>query len=125
MRDRLVELLNNKYDHFCDQCGVNKDSHYTNNLADYLLENGVIVQPCKVGQKVYFVHEVCDENADEYFDISDGEVVSFSMQKDGLWMFCRYDDGLTYWHLVVEDFDKTVFTSREDAEKALRGDDGK
>ena len=46
MRDRLIELLNRKYDHFCDQCGVNKDSHYTENLADYLIENGVIVTPC-------------------------------------------------------------------------------
>ena len=45
MRDRLIELLNKKYDHFCDQCGVNKDSHYTESLADYLLENGVIVPP--------------------------------------------------------------------------------
>lgn len=47
MRDRLIELLNKKYDHFCDQCGVNKDSHYTENLADYLLANGVIVQSPK------------------------------------------------------------------------------
>lgn len=46
MRERLIELLNHKYDHFCDQCGVNKDSHYTDNLADYLLANGVIVTPC-------------------------------------------------------------------------------
>lgn len=55
MRDRLIELLNKKYDHFCDQCGVNKDSRYTENLADYLLKNGVIVPPCKVGDTVYAV----------------------------------------------------------------------
>lgn len=56
-RERLIELLNHKYDHFCDQCGVNKDSHYTESLADYLLENGVIVPPCKVGDVVYFLLE--------------------------------------------------------------------
>ena len=50
MRDRLIELLKKKYDHFCDQCGVNKDSHYTDSLADYLIANGVIVPPCKVGE---------------------------------------------------------------------------
>ena len=49
MRDRLIELLRKKYDHFCDQCGVNKDSRYTENLADYLLANGVVCLPCKVG----------------------------------------------------------------------------
>lgn len=52
MRDRLIELLKSKYDHYCDQCGVNKDSQYIENLADYLLANGVIlpekedVSPC-------------------------------------------------------------------------------
>lgn len=41
MREKLIELLKKKYDHFCDQCGINKDSHYTENLADYLIANGV------------------------------------------------------------------------------------
>lgn len=44
VREKLVELLNGKYDHYCDQCGVNKDSHYTENLADYLIANGVTIQ---------------------------------------------------------------------------------
>ena len=52
-RERLIELLDKKYDHFCDQCGVNKDSCYTENLADYLLENGVIVPPFKIDDIVY------------------------------------------------------------------------
>ena len=52
-RERLIELLNKKYDHFCDQCGVNKDSRYTEDLADYLLENGVIAPPLKVGDTVW------------------------------------------------------------------------
>ena len=56
-RDRLIEILNKKYDHFCDQCGVNKDSHYTESLADHLLTNGVIVPPCKVGLTLYFLYD--------------------------------------------------------------------
>ena len=43
MKERFVELLSKKYDHFCDQCGVNKDSHYIENLVDYLIKNGAIV----------------------------------------------------------------------------------
>lgn len=46
MRNELIELLNRKYDHFCDQCGVNKDSRYIESLADYLIAKGVIVTPC-------------------------------------------------------------------------------
>lgn len=44
MREKLIELLKKKYDHYCDQCGVNKQSHYIKNLADYLISHGVIVQ---------------------------------------------------------------------------------
>ena len=61
MRDRLIKLLNGKYDHFCDQCGVNKDSRYTDDLADHLLDNGVIVPPCKVGDTVYALWNVPTE----------------------------------------------------------------
>ena len=115
MKDRLIELLY-KYPNM-DTVSLDESP-----LADYLLANGVICPPCKVGDKVYYINEICDENADEYLDISVGEVVSFSMQKEGLWMYCRYEDGLTYWHLVVDDFGKTVFLTREEAEKALKGD---
>lgn len=41
MRDKLIEILQQKYDHYCDQCGVNKDTHYIENLADYLIAHGV------------------------------------------------------------------------------------
>lgn len=109
MRERLIELIEDAY--FCN----------IEELADHLLANGVIVPPCKAGDKVYFVNERCDENADEYIDISVGEVVSFSMQKEGLWAYCRYEDGLTYWHIVDEDFGKTVFLTKEEAEAALKG----
>lgn len=43
-KEKLIELLKTKYDHFCDQCGVNKDSNYIENLANYLIANGVTVQ---------------------------------------------------------------------------------
>lgn len=88
-------------------------------IADRLLDDGVIVPPCKVGDKVYYVNMKCDENCDEHLDILVGEVVSFSIQKEGLWMYCRYEDGLTYWHKVDDEFGTELFTSREDAEKAL------
>lgn len=40
-RDRLIELLNT------DMSGC--DGDYAEELADYLIANGVIVPPCKVG----------------------------------------------------------------------------
>lgn len=44
-RDRLIELLNT------DMSGC--DGDYAEELADYLIANGVIVPPCKVGDTIY------------------------------------------------------------------------
>ena len=52
-RERLIELICN-----CPSkiMGANMFlEKISDNLADYLLENGVIVPPCKVGDKVWFV----------------------------------------------------------------------
>lgn len=89
-------------------------------LADYLLEHGVIVPPCNVGDTVWWVTAIVDENCEEKPDILLGEIASFSMQKEGLWAFCRYVGGLTFWHLVSDDIGKTVFLTREEAERALK-----
>ena len=46
MRDRLIELLDN---YVYDDWRSNQD------IADYLLENGVIGPPCKVGDTVFVI----------------------------------------------------------------------
>lgn len=107
-RERLVELI---------QASVNGCArNWAEVIADYLLAHGIIVPPCKVGDDVFYVHEMCDEKGDEYIGISDGKCDGLSMQKDGLWIFCRYEDGLSYWHKS----DKTVFLTREEAEAKLK-----
>lgn len=114
MRERLIELLNKKYDHFCDQCGVNKDSHYTENLADYLLDNGVIVPPCKAGDVVYKILPFKSQ-------IEEYEVRSIEFYKNDLvinlcWSVCQ---PLTC--IDGSDINKTVFLTKEEAEQALKG----
>lgn len=115
MRERLIELIE----------GVQTRADDTRCLgeviADELLANGVIVLPCKVGQTVFFYICVFDKEGEEKFYILEGELISFSLQKEGLWAYCRYKCGLTYWHLVEQDFGKTVFLTHEVAEKALEG----
>ena len=120
-RERLIRLM--------QEASQNK-SNYAGNMglgqiADYLLEHGVIVPPCKVGDMVWWVTTIVDENCEEKPDILLGEIASFSMQKEGLWAFCRYVGGLTFWHLV-SDIGKEIFLTREEAERALkeREDDG-
>lgn len=74
--------------------------------------------PCAVGDTVYWVTKSCDENGREESTIHEGTIISFSLQNDGLWFYCRYKYGLTFWH-KIEYFSKTVFLNKEEAEKAL------
>ena len=112
-KERLVELLKHKYDHFCDQCGINKQSDYIENLADYLLVNGVIVPPCKVGDVVW----IPSANSNKVYskvvkDIlireKDGEVGKYIYASSAYFLF--------------ENIGKTVFLTREEAEAKLKGD---
>ena len=116
-KEKLIELI----DDFIDTVDVKHwySEELDEHLADYLLADGWIRLPCKVGDTVFCVHYVCDKNANEYLDISVGDVISYSMQSEGLWMYCRYENGLTYWHFVTDDFGKTVFTSRAEAEAEI------
>lgn len=91
MRDRLIELI------------ANADSCCQEPLADYLLENGVVVLPCKVGDTVYWVDDG-KIKCEEVFEISihiDGILIHTGIQ------FCLKPDA--------------VFLTREEAEKALKG----
>ena len=85
-------------------------------MIDYLLANGVIVPPCKVGTKVYFAGRDSGE-------CLNGNLVSYCLDAAHLWFNCHYDCGLNYWH-PIEDFGKTVFLTKEEAEQALKEREG-
>ena len=58
MRERLIELLKQNChckDEDCTQCTSN-GLCFTHRETDYLLENGVFVSPCKVGDEVYYIN---------------------------------------------------------------------
>ena len=54
MRERLIELLRDTFNYTKGVC-IDFDEAVEIN-ADYLLENGVIVPPCKVGDVVYRIY---------------------------------------------------------------------
>ena len=109
-RERLIEL--------CLKCDKDNDVLECYNerptkrqaaeiLADYLLANGVIVPPVAVGQMVWFVRN--------------GKVIETSVEKvvvkhGGLYfkMECN-----AMYETAVSAIGKTVFLTREEAEKAL------
>ena len=124
MRDRLIELLKTPVTAQLMSSKMNwkqfVEAVYSH-IADNLLANGVIVPPCKVGDAVWLVCKIyADVEGVEKHSIFKGEVSSVSSEPEGLWAYCRYEDGLTFWHKCVEDFGKIVFLTKEDAEQALK-----
>ena len=77
-------------------------------IAEELLANGVIVLPCKVGDTVYYL-----DDAEVVKDKVIGVVYSDDM--DYLTKSVRTYDCLLAW----ENFGKTYFATKEEAEKAL------
>lgn len=107
-REMLIDLIVS-----ADISLFGSDKPYAEVYADYLLANGVIVPPYKVGTKVYIAYE---EHINRVFD---GALVSYSLDAAHLWFNCHYTCGLNMWH-PIEDFGKHVFLTKEDAEKALK-----
>jgi hypothetical protein len=62
MRDRLIELIRQAKK---STKGANCDLEREMLFADYLLANGVIVPPCKVGDVVYRLEEKCKYSGEE------------------------------------------------------------
>ena len=99
-RERLIEILSKP---IFPRIGVDPAEV----VADYLLDNGVIVPPCKVGDTVYIPY---------LSTVIEKKVCSIVVQKPFFTVYC----GGTSLRFFKEDFGKTVFLTREDAEKALK-----
>lgn len=119
-RKRLVELLKHECDvdgrydgeGNCPGCKYNgMEDCSLQELADHLLDNGIVVPPCKVGDKVWLI----SENGSYVYD-TDVEIVF--CDRDGCYIETIQNDVFT-----DDDFGKTVFTSREEAEKMLKGEE--
>lgn len=124
MRDRLIELIK-QADKKCrdtEQCvncvgfGKGKEcSHYL--IADHLLAAGCILPPCKAGDMAYHLTRIDTLDELNVAEIFEGKVSSFAIE-DKVWIFCRYDNGLNFWY-TERDIGKTLFLTREEAERAL------
>lgn len=107
MRNRLIELLLKGH----------KKYLYYDQIAEYLLANGVIVPPCKIGQTVYCIVEGFDV-------VMEGHIRQLIVA-EGIFIDCVIRG---YFNQVFHSskIGKTVFLTKEEAEQALqRKDEGK
>lgn len=112
-KERLIELLEQEkaFTRYLT------DDEHREQLADYLLENGVAVLPCNVGDTVYLMIKGCIE-------IMTGRVTRISYDKYGKLVICiqrKQGNFYTTGNHRTSSFGKTVFLTREEAEQALKG----
>ena len=122
-RERLIELLNNSL-----TGSVGLSSVLSTSIADYLLANGVIIPPCKVGDDVWVIDredgEAVGVSCVLFLAKSKGCIIATAQIND-------YDlDEIIEYHIneTQDEYDTNLmvysdddcFLTREEAEKALK-----
>lgn len=105
-RERLIELLQN-------WGNKEKDGVCAESIADYLLDNGVIVPPVKVGQTVYVIPKY---NGNPYCGVQQDKVQMVGITSRGVHIKTRNQSSFNKTYM----FSKTAFLTKEQAEKALK-----
>lgn len=108
-RERLIETLRQGYEKNINLLNFEKEI-----LADWLLENNVIVPPCKVGETVYYIDSVRNEKGKLVDTICQQKVKQISTNSHGTFLVVDYCNTLN-----CEDVGITIFFKRKDAEKEL------
>ena len=112
MRDRLIELLKEAHEswlRYVDECAFNQTAlsfSFEQMFADHLLAEGIIVPPCKVGDRIYYIDST---------NFIDCEVVKqVSINHHGEWLVL-----LDHSCIGFDEIGKTIFLTQSEAEKAL------
>lgn len=117
MKEKLIELLNAMIDE-------NKDKNITTEvMADYLIQNGVLVPPCKVGDTVYAFCEYWGVVLPYFVETLE---ISYYNKNENCYLYeanCTNAEQTDLLDSIDFDFDdigKTVFLTKEEAEKKLK-----
>lgn len=118
MRERLIELMKKNY--VSSALITESLLKYWEELADMLLDEGVIVPPVTIGQKVYIIGWCNDV---EEFVVRD--VRLFTNDKgDSSYSFRAVMRSTSYIHFMDYYIGSTVFLTKAEAEKALAEREG-
>ena len=112
-KERLTNIIHNAQNKY-----LNLLKFESSILADYLIANGVICLPCKVGDKVYtsYDHLLHKETS----EILECKVAFIGFIEDG--NYINLVDNYGHLHSMSFDiFDNTVFLTREEAERRWKG----
>ncbi|MBO7240209.1 MAG: hypothetical protein J6V23_06985 [Bacteroidaceae bacterium] len=116
-RERLIELM---YKQFSE---LYKDGDWNFNemlggVANYLLANGVIVPPCKVGDKVYYISENPLNLSVQANTLYEADVVRIVTTRLGTSLVIQIHNEYGCTEIPdVNEWGKTVFLSKEEFTK--------
>ena len=122
-RDRLTEMIKQAntlyldYLESIDQKGLIDTEGRAEYIADYLIANGIIVLPCKVGDKVYIVKSRTSDDKNLYIIEDVVKRIIFDKSEDTGFIHSRIEffntSSISDWLF------QNIFLTREEAEKAL------
>lgn len=93
-------------------------------LAEADKDGRVVVLPCKVGGTVYMIERIFNIDNGVCDEICARKVIGYGGNNlNALWLIGS--GGICNVSIFLSEFGKTVFFTREEAEKALRGMEGK
>ena len=110
-RDRLIELVDKAKEEYANDITDHTETDY---IVETLLNEGVIVPPCKVGDKIYMLVT----RKTHSFTFEEGKRM---LRVDNQHTFIKetYLTKLNFFK-VIDDFGKTVFLTKEEAEERLK-----
>ena len=123
MRDRLIELLKGAETKVTEMVSTPLAlEEWLGVYADHLLKNGVIVPPCKVGDKVYYVSDSPINLSVQANTIYEAHISRMVTTQYGTTLVIQIHNSYGCTEIPdINDWGKNVFLTREEAEQALKG----
>lgn len=109
-RDRFADIIDSFFGVDSAYFGVDKYE-----LADHLLSNNAIVQPCHIGQTIYQLYR--KYNGDSI--VRQGKVSAIQQKADKSWKI-RITMNSYVFEITPDKIGETVFLTKEEAENALK-----
>ncbi len=117
MEIQLVRMIN----HWQDWLEPNLEDHErSRSLAKFIIKNGVILPPCNVGDTVYYFSHRPFNMSLLSDTIYEGHVVRMAITRFGIELVIQIHNEWGVTEVAqISSFGKTVFLTREEAEKKL------
>ena len=124
-RKRLVELLS-QFERTCPENCTGLEKSCTQCVleqkADHLLDNGVVVPPCKVGETVYYVSNSPMSLSVEANTVYEAHISRIVTTQYGTTLVIQIHNSYGCTEIPdINEWGKTVFLTKEEAEAKLKG----